>query len=125
MARLFVVVGLLSFISTFCSTANQDSVNKDLVNSRVQRTLELSSHLPKISTSITILNNGKTSVRSFLFTVDAALHDKLSFIGALVSILVLVSVDVAVACSYHFMLQVVTLHQISCYLQMLQMYFYQ
>ena len=76
---------LFSVICVIVCNANQDSISQDLVNSKVQRTVDLTTHLPQITNTITLENNGKSSIRMFLYAVDRALSDKLSFIGASVS----------------------------------------
>ena len=85
MHRLQLEVIVLSALLASCCGANPDSINADLVNSKVLKNIDLTTHLPKITSSITLENTGKTSVRSFLFAADASLTDSLSFIGALVS----------------------------------------
>ncbi len=86
MHRLYFKFILLSIILSICCGANQDVVNNDLVNSKVQRTVDLSTHLPKISSSITLENAGKSTVRYFLVALSMDQRDHLSFIGATVSI---------------------------------------
>ena len=70
------------FSIAFC--ASSDTINSAIVNKRVQRNVDLSSHLPKITTSITLENTGTSAVKSFLFAVEPALKDHLSYIGAVV-----------------------------------------
>lgn len=69
----------------FQCTANQNSINPDIVNVKIDRTIDLTSHLPKISISMTVENGGKTSARSLLFAVEKELSTNLAFIGAIVS----------------------------------------
>ena len=64
----------------------EDSVNADIVNTKVQRTIDLTTHLAKVSCRITIENTGKTGVRSYLTAVDPVLVQNVSFVGAMVSI---------------------------------------
>ena len=73
-------------IATFSAIAD-DTINNALVNSKVQRNIDVSDHLPKISSVITLENTGKSTVQSFLFAVDGALSSYLSYIGASVSVL--------------------------------------
>ncbi|ELT91404.1 hypothetical protein CAPTEDRAFT_159283 [Capitella teleta] len=63
-------------------SAITDTINADLINKKVKKTVDLSTHLPKIVTSITLENAGKTAVKSFLFSADPSLADNLSFLGA-------------------------------------------
>lgn len=76
--EIFVVSALLAT----CCTANQASISADLVNINVDRTVDLSSHLPKITNVITVENTGKSSVNSYIYAVDTSVADSLSYIGA-------------------------------------------
>ena len=60
-------------------------VNANLINVDVKRTVDLTTHIVKISSSITIENTGKTAENYFIYAVDVALSESLSYIGALVS----------------------------------------
>jgi len=63
-------------------TAGEDAINADIVNSRVQRTVDLTTHLPKISSRITVENAGKTVVRYYVVAIDPNLTNNVSFVGA-------------------------------------------
>jgi hypothetical protein len=65
-----------------CNAATFDSVNPDIAVKSVDRSIDLASQLVKISHKITLHNNGKGAVRSFLFAVDAEVKNSLSYIGA-------------------------------------------
>lgn len=82
MARLHLEIFVLSALLASCCGASPDSINADLVNKNVQVTVDILTHLPKVTANIVLENTGKTSVRSFLYAVDPALKDKLTFIGA-------------------------------------------
>jgi len=75
-----LLLGLLAFN---CS-AGSDNINGDLVVSKVLKTVDLSSQLPKVSSSITLENTGKTTVNYFIYAVDPSLASQLAFVGALV-----------------------------------------
>lgn len=77
----FKIIVLSTLLSSFCG-AVQDKIEDGLVNTKVTRTIDLTSHLPKITSQVTLENTGKTGVRSFVFSVDPSLKDNLSFIGA-------------------------------------------
>jgi len=62
--------------------AGQDAINADVVNSRVQRTVDLTSHLPKVNSRITLENTGKTTVRYYIVAIDPNLASNVSFVGA-------------------------------------------
>ncbi|XP_037535180.1 dolichyl-diphosphooligosaccharide--protein glycosyltransferase subunit 1 [Nematolebias whitei] len=53
-----------------------------LVNEDVKRTLDLSTHLAKITTEIVLSNQGQSSVHSFILAVEADLAPHLAYIGA-------------------------------------------
>jgi hypothetical protein len=64
---------------------NADS-NADLVNSRVERTIDLNSHLAHINYVITAENKAASgSLKSYTFTVEPAHAKNVAFIGARVS----------------------------------------
>ena len=85
MRRLSFQFALLSAVLVVCFTVSQDTVNADLVNVEVKRTVDLTTHIVKISSSVTIENTGKSAEKYFIYAVDDALSDRLSYIGALVS----------------------------------------
>ena len=74
---------LCTFAAVF--SKNSDVIDSNIVNSKVDRKIDISTHLVKTVSTITIENKGTTAVRTYLFSVSAALKDNLSFIGAMVS----------------------------------------
>lgn len=76
--RLLVATAILAI----CCTAKQASISSDIVLSNVDRAVDISTHLPKINSVVTVENVGKSAVNSFLFAVDPSLSGDLSFIGA-------------------------------------------
>ncbi|XP_064606302.1 dolichyl-diphosphooligosaccharide--protein glycosyltransferase subunit 1-like [Liolophura sinensis] len=82
MLRVGVYCFILSTILSFLCNAKQDSINADLVNSKVDRKIDVASHLVKTSTSITIENKGKSAASSYLYTIEPNLRSKLAFISA-------------------------------------------
>ena len=70
-------------LSVFCCLTH-GAVDNGLVNSVVARSVDLSSHLPKIVTSITLENTGSSAVKSFIYAVENAQKEHLSFIAAMV-----------------------------------------
>ena len=54
--------------------------------SKVVRTLDLSSHLPQITSVVTVENRGSSTAHSFLYAISANLYSKLTFIAANVSL---------------------------------------
>ena len=76
---------MLVVLLAACCVANQDTIDTSLVNTKVERSIDLNSHLAKISTTITLTNNGRSAAQSFLYAVDPQLRDSLAYIGATVS----------------------------------------
>lgn len=81
MQRLWVFAVVLCGLQAIAYAAD-DAINGDIVNTKVQRTVDLTTHLPKISLRITFENTGKTAVRSYVVAIDPELSDSLSFVGA-------------------------------------------
>lgn len=53
-----------------------------LVNEEVKRTVDLSTHLAKITAEIVLSNQGPSAVHSFILAVEADLVPNLAYIGA-------------------------------------------
>ncbi|CAL1541789.1 unnamed protein product [Lymnaea stagnalis] len=79
--RVLTLLLLHLLISVF-GKLNQDSIDKNLVNSKVERKIDIATHLVKTVTSITLENKGTSAIRSFLFALDPSLKDNLSFLSA-------------------------------------------
>nr|CAD7459342.1 unnamed protein product [Timema tahoe] len=62
--------------------ANLVQINPGLVNKQVDRFVDLSSQLSKLSNKITLENTGKSAVKNFLFTVEPEFSAHLSFVHA-------------------------------------------
>ncbi|KAK7066455.1 proteasome regulatory particle base subunit [Halocaridina rubra] len=73
-----VVVGVLvaSVSGTF------DNINRDIVNKKIERKLDVSTQLVKANTKITLENSGSGAVRSFLLVLTKEEQDNLAFINA-------------------------------------------
>lgn len=56
-----------------------------LVNEEVKRTVDLNTHLAKITAEIVLSNQGHSAVQSFILAVEADLAPHLAYIGASVS----------------------------------------
>lgn len=77
---LFTVSLILALTSL--NSINADS-NADLVNSKVERTIDLASHLAHINYVITVENKATSgSLKSYTFTVEPAHAKNVAFIGA-------------------------------------------
>lgn len=76
------ICSLLAYASCKDAKPRQDTVNGDLILTNVDRKIDISTHIAKITSSITIENTGKASVGFFLYAVEPSLQDNLSFLGA-------------------------------------------
>ncbi|PSN53126.1 Dolichyl-diphosphooligosaccharide--protein glycosyltransferase subunit 1 [Blattella germanica] len=82
MLRLYISGLLILFFVNVKYVACADSINPDIVIKNVDRSIDLASQLAKVSHKITLQNNGKGAVKSFLFAAEPTVKDKLSYIGA-------------------------------------------
>ena len=64
--------------------AGYDSINKDIVVTNCERSVDISSQLVKMNHKLSIKNSGQGAVKSVLFSMDPTLQDKVSFIEATV-----------------------------------------
>jgi len=62
--------------------AGFDSINKDVVVSSLERTVDLTSQLVKMQHKIVLENQGKGAIKNILFSVEPALKSKVAFVGA-------------------------------------------
>jgi len=95
----FLYVGALLFCGLHLIAAD-DAVSADIVNTRVQRTVDLTTHLPKVNSRITVENAGKTTVRQYLLLIDPNLASNVSFVG--VSVALLRCYSVCLACKEEY-----------------------
>nr|XP_061814130.1 dolichyl-diphosphooligosaccharide--protein glycosyltransferase subunit 1-like [Nerophis lumbriciformis] len=72
--RLLPGAFLLLLAAAHCSAT--------LVNDEVKRTVDLSTHLAKITADITLSNHARYDVQSFILTVDPELYPHMAYIGA-------------------------------------------
>ncbi|KAJ8867481.1 hypothetical protein PR048_031283 [Dryococelus australis] len=81
--RSVVVLLCLCGVVLFCVHVKaSDSINQDLVNKNVHRSVDVSSQLVRISQKITVENTGKSGVKTVLFAVEQQLVKNLCFISA-------------------------------------------
>lgn len=59
----------------------QDAVNKDIINKKIERKLDISSQLVKVTNKITLENGGSSAVKSFLLALTPVEKEKLSYIS--------------------------------------------
>jgi len=74
---LILVLGLLS-----ATQAAYDSINKDIVITTCDRSIDMSTQLVKMQHKLVLQNNGQGAVKTFLFSIDPSLKEKVSFIEA-------------------------------------------
>lgn len=73
------LIGLFLYLVIGCMSA--DSINSEIVNSNVERTIDITSQLVKIACKITMQNTGKNAQKYFLFGLEKELREHVSFIG--------------------------------------------
>lgn len=78
--RCLLATGLL-LVAAICSETSADG----LVNEDVKRTVDLSTHLAKITAEIVLSNQGHSAVHNFILAVEPELAPHLAYIGASVS----------------------------------------
>lgn len=77
-----MTIGLVLTVLACMARTNADS-NADLVNARVERTIDLNSHLAHINHVITVENKATSgSLKSYTFTVEPSHAKNVAFIGA-------------------------------------------
>lgn len=72
---------LAAFLLLLVASSSQVSAD-GLVNEDVKRTVDLSTHLAKITAEIVLSNQGHSAVQSFILAVEADLAPHLAYIGA-------------------------------------------
>lgn len=73
---LIILIALTPYVTSAAE------VNSDVVNKNLERVIDLSSQLVKISAVITVENTGKESVLNYMLTVDPVNAGHLSYISA-------------------------------------------
>ena len=97
MEQLFACLALFALISA----SSSGNIDQSFVLVKVQRTIDLTSHIPKIASTLTIENTGKSAAKSFSYAVDPVLAVNLAYISATVSIQVLVLVNLLYDCKVY------------------------
>lgn len=86
MNRPFLYLTLLGFALIVRCNVNKDTINPSVVITKAERKVDISSHLVKSASSLTVENTGKSGIKSFLYAIEPSLQKYLSFIGASVSL---------------------------------------
>lgn len=76
--KLPLLAACLLLVAALSSEVSADG----LVNEEVKRTVDLSTHLAKITAEIVLSNQGHSAVQSFILAVEADLAPHLAYIGA-------------------------------------------
>lgn len=82
MAKIQFCFILLFYIALQCESANVDTVSSDIKLKNVDRTIDISSQLVRISSKLTLENTGKSPVKSFLLSIESSAKGNLAFVGA-------------------------------------------
>lgn len=72
---------LLVFVLAIAGTIRSES-NADIINTNVERTIDLTSHLPKVVSLITVENKGSKSLNTYVYVIEPGYEDKVAYIGA-------------------------------------------
>jgi hypothetical protein len=75
---------LLVVLLAFAGTIQSES-NADIINTNVERTIDLTSHLPKVINLVSVENQGSKSLNSYVYVVEPEYEDKIAYVGAQVS----------------------------------------
>ncbi|XP_050343635.1 dolichyl-diphosphooligosaccharide--protein glycosyltransferase subunit 1 [Nymphalis io] len=82
MAKIQFSVLLLLYIAIQCGSLNVDTISNDIKIKNVDRSIDISSQLVKITSKLTLENTGKVPVKNFLLSVEGAAKRNLAFISA-------------------------------------------
>ncbi|CAG9581075.1 unnamed protein product [Danaus chrysippus] len=82
MAKIQFFAFILLYVASNCISVNVDNISSDVRIKNVDRSIDISSQLVKISSKITFENAGKVPVKQFLLAVEGAAKNNLAFIGA-------------------------------------------
>lgn len=82
-AGIIAIAVVLQLLVAFTTAkVSKSTINPDLINANVERTVDVASQLVKISAVVTLENSGKSSAGSFVLAVDPSLSDNIAFLGA-------------------------------------------
>ncbi|CAH0724571.1 unnamed protein product, partial [Brenthis ino] len=82
MAKIQICLLFVLFIAIKCYGVNVDTISSNIKIKNVDRSIDLSSQLVKISSKLTLENAGKVPVKNFLLAVESAAKSNLAFIAA-------------------------------------------
>lgn len=75
------MISRIIFLALISYAASQTNINTNVLNSNVERTVDLTSQLTKVTATITLENAGKDVVKSFLVFLEPDLQGNLSYIS--------------------------------------------
>jgi len=81
--KSFAAFAALTFIKIVIA-ANVETVNHEIVVDSIERSINLESQLVKISSKVTLTNNGKGATKGFHYAVEESMAPHVAYIGATV-----------------------------------------
>lgn len=81
-----IILALIPLIFILNNKINCES-NADILNTKVERLVDLSTHLAKVISVITVENKGKSSLSSYTFVIEPNQADSIVYFNAQVSYL--------------------------------------
>lgn len=72
----------IALVLALLALSTADTINRDIVNKKIERKIDISTQLVKISSKVTLENTGSASVKSFLLPLTKAEKDHLSYVNA-------------------------------------------
>jgi len=81
--KSFAAFAVLTFIKIVIA-ANVETVNHEIVVDSIERSINLESQLVKISSKVTLTNNGKGATKGFHYAVEESMAPHVAYIGATV-----------------------------------------
>jgi len=72
----------IALVLALLALSTADTINRDIVNKKIERKIDISTQLVKISSKVTLENTGSASVKSFLLPLTKAEKEHLSYVNA-------------------------------------------
>ncbi|XP_063357764.1 dolichyl-diphosphooligosaccharide--protein glycosyltransferase subunit 1 [Cydia amplana] len=82
MAKLQFCFIFLIYVTIQCRSATVDTITNDIKIKNVDRTIDITSQLVKISSKITLENAGSSPVKQFLLASEGSAKNNIAFVGA-------------------------------------------
>ncbi|XP_021192112.2 dolichyl-diphosphooligosaccharide--protein glycosyltransferase subunit 1 [Helicoverpa armigera] len=82
MAKLRFYCIFLLYILIKCESASVDTISSDIRFKNVDRTIDISTQLVRITSKLTLENTGSTPVKNFLIAVESSAKNNAAFAGA-------------------------------------------